>query len=249
ERQPKFVQEYVWRSDESTYVSTALSSEFAPPFPHPPHNELNNQVALSTLHSHPHLFHITIPINIEHFGTLLVSHPNRALVKSPCHGLKEGFWPWAVMVNSAAPVIINNAVSQKIKNLQHLKFVQEQRDVEMVLRCFSQPFDTLLPGMTIVPLWVVPKLHSDKLRLVVDQSAGDFSPNSFISQEDAQVHLDSLHVLGSTLIRVCEQYGNVPLILFKTDVSQAYRGLPVHPLWQLHQVVTINDKHHVDNND
>jgi hypothetical protein len=101
--------------------------------------------------------------------------------------------------------------------------------------------------MTTIPLWVVPKPHTDKLRLVVDQSAGDFSPNSFIASEDARVHLDSLHALGAALIRVREQYRDIPLVLFKTDVSQAYRRLPMHPLWQLHQVVTIDGKHHVDN--
>jgi len=37
-------------------------------------------------------------------------------------------------------------------------------------------------------------------------------------------------------------------VLFKSDVSQAYRRLPMHPLWQLHQIVTIDGKHHVDNN-
>lgn len=102
--------------------------------------------------------------------------------------------------------------------------------------------------MTTIPLWVVSKPHSDKLWLIVDQSAGDFSPNLFISLEDAHVHLDSLHAIGSALIQVCEQHGNIPLVLFKTDVSQAYHHLPVHPLWQLHQVITIDGKHHVDNN-
>lgn len=69
-----------------------------------------------------------------------------------------------------------------------------------MLQCFSEPFDSLLLGMTTIPLWVVPKPHSEKLHLVVDQTAGDFSPNSFISLEDACVHLDLLHVLGSALI-------------------------------------------------
>jgi len=32
------------------------------------------------------------------------------------------------------------------------------------------------------------------------------------------------------------------------DVSQAYRCLPMHPLWQLRQVVTICGRHHIDNN-
>jgi hypothetical protein len=101
--------------------------------------------------------------------------------------------------------------------------------------------------MTTVPLWVVPKPHSDKLRMVVDQSAGDFSPNSYISSDNAHVHLDTLHVLCTALLNVHARYGDIPLVLFKTDVSQAYRRLPVHFLWQLHQVVTIDGKHHVDN--
>jgi hypothetical protein len=129
-----------------------------------------------------------------------------------------------------------------------MKFIKEQRDEEIALGRFSAPFDVLLPGMTTIPLWVVPKPHSDKLRLVVDHSAGDFSPNSFISSDEARVHLDTLHALGRVLIKAKEIHGDTPLVLFKTDVSQAYRRLPVHPLWQLRQVVTICGRHHVDNN-
>jgi hypothetical protein len=50
------------------------------------------------------------------------------------------------------------------------------------------------------------------------------------------------------LIRVKNCYGNVPLVLFKTDVSQAYCRLPVHPLWQMCQVMMIHNSYHVDNN-
>ena len=126
--------------------------------------------------------------------------------------------------------------------------MEEQRDEEVRLGRFSGAFDTLLPGMTTIPLWVVPKPHSDKLRLVVDHSTGDYSPNSFISPDDASVHLDTLYVLGKALIKVREQHGNVQLVLFKMDVSQAYCRLPMHPLWQLRQVVMIQDSYHVDNN-
>ena len=104
--------------------------------------------------------------------------------------------------------------------------------------------------MTTIPLWVVPKPHSDKLRLVVDHSAGDYSPNSYIPPEEASVYLDTLHILGKALLDVRRCFGDAPIILFKTDVSQAYRRLPVHPLWQLHvhQVVSIQGSFHVDNN-
>jgi len=126
--------------------------------------------------------------------------------------------------------------------------MREKRDEEIRLGRFSEAFATLSPGMTTIPLWVVPKPHSDKSSLVVDHSAGEYSPNSFIASDEASVHLDTLHVLGKALIKVRERHGDTPLVLFKTDVSQAYCCLPMHPLWQLRQIVTICDHHHVDNN-
>jgi hypothetical protein len=248
ERRPRFVREYVWSDSESQGTTTALVTEVIPPVPGPPENELLDTVRLNLIKDQPHLFHITTPIQINRLRELLLTHPNRPLVESVCKGLEVGFWPWADTRNSNAPLIVDNARLQSVKNPEHLNFMQTQRDEEIRLGRFSHAFHTLSPGMTTIPLWVVPKPHSDKLRLVVDHSAGDFSPNSFISPDEASVHLDTLHILGKALIRVRERHGDVPLVLFKTDVSQAYRRLPVHPLWQLRQVVTIQGSHHVDNN-
>jgi hypothetical protein len=36
------------------------------------------------------------------------------------------------------------------------------------------------------------------------------------------------------------------LIMFKSDVSAAYRRLPLHPLWQIKQIVTVDGVRHVD---
>ena len=102
--------------------------------------------------------------------------------------------------------------------------------------------------MTTIPLWVVPKPHLDKLQMVVDQSAGEFFHNSYILPDDAWVHLDTFHVLCAMLLKVHVHHGNILLVLFRTDLSQVYHWLPMHYLWQLHQVVTIDSKHHVDNN-
>ena len=102
--------------------------------------------------------------------------------------------------------------------------------------------------MTSIPLWVVLKPYSDKWHLVVDHSTGNYSPNLFISPDDAGVHLDTLHVLGKALLKVRAHHGDVCLIPFKTDVSQAYQCLHVHPLWQMHQIVKILDSYHIDNN-
>jgi hypothetical protein len=227
---------------------TALFSEVASPIPGPPRNELSDKEKWNVIKSHPHLFHITTPIRVDHLHELLITHPNRDLVESVCRGLRIGFWPWVTTLNSNAPSIVNNAFHQQIRNPEHLQFVCNQRDEEIRLSHFLCAFSTLFPGMTTVPLWVVPKPHSNNLCLVVDHLAGDYAPNSFILPEDASVHLDTLHVLGKALLAVRKRHGSVPLILFKTDVSQAYRRLAVHPLWQLRQIVSIHRSYHVDNN-
>jgi hypothetical protein len=220
ERRPRFVREYVWSDVESQRTTTALVTEVIPPIPGPPANELQNVNKLNVIKSQPHLFRITTPIRVDRFLDLLATHPNRPLVESVGEGLRIGFWPWAVTANSDLPSIVDNARLQQIRNPDHLRFMKEQRDEEIKLGRFSEAFHVLSPEMTTIPLWVVPKPHSDKLRLVADHSAGDYSPNSFISPDDASVHLpvDTLHVLGAAPIKVKEQYGNTKLVLFKTDL-------------------------------
>ena len=103
--------------------------------------------------------------------------------------------------------------------------------------------------MTSIPIGVVPKPHSINLRLIVDQSSGDFSPNSFISRDKVAVPLDNLHDLGACLLGVRLTQGmDIPLVVFKSDVSQAYRRIPLHFLWQLFQIITIDGMRHVDHN-
>jgi len=130
----------------------------APPVPQPPQNELLSKEKWDFIKSHPHLFHITTPINVNRFGSLLTSHPNQALVKSVCKGLHSGFWPWAITENSNAPSIVDNAVLQKVKNQDHLNFMRNQQDEEIKLGRFSNAFESLSPGMTTIPLWVVLRL-------------------------------------------------------------------------------------------
>jgi hypothetical protein len=48
------------------------------------------------------------------------------------------------------------------------------------------------------------------------------------------------------LLRYRKNHPDTTLILFKSDVSAAYRRLPLHPLWQVKQIVTINKVRHVD---
>ena len=180
-------------------MTLAAYTEIMPALPSPPENELNNEAAHATIRLHPHLFHLITPVNIDRLEYYLSSHPNHALTHSIILGFREGLWPFTITENSPRPSIVDNS-SCVIKDPAHVQFVHEQRDYEIQLGRFSPSFGSdLLPGMTSIPIGVVPKPHSDKLRLVVDQSSGDYSLNSFIPQQGVAVPLDNLHDLGAIL--------------------------------------------------
>ena len=68
-----------------------------------------------------------------------------------------------------------------------------------------------------------------------------------ISREDtAGVTLDNVQDLGNALRHLRQENPDLDLILWKADVSKAYRRMPMHPLWQIKQVVSFGSKCHVD---
>ena len=58
--------------------------------------------------------------------------------------------------------------------------------------------------------------------------------------------MDSIADLIGSLIRYQRLYPGTKLILFKSDVSAAYQRLPLHPLWQIKQIITVDGFQHVD---
>jgi hypothetical protein len=83
--------------------------------------------------------------------------------------------------------------------------------------------------------------------LVNDHSAGEFSLNSMIARADVVgAKMDAISDLIAALLRYRKIHPNTALVLFKSDVSAAYRRLPLHPLWQIKQIVTIDNIRHVD---
>ncbi|KAF9061017.1 hypothetical protein BDP27DRAFT_1429428 [Rhodocollybia butyracea] len=219
-RRPRYARDFIWDStgNENQRITLAKASETMPALPRPP---------------------------IGPFQTLLRSHPNRPLVESVLVGLRNGFWPWADTDDPLVPETLDR--SYPLKDEKHIIFSCKQRDQEITVGRFSKGFPVLLPGMQSIPVVVVPKPHSDKLRLTVHHSAGPFPPNSFIDRKYVSVKLDNLHDLGSALLRVRHTYGrDRELVVFKSDVSQAYRRLPMEPRWQIRQVVKIASLFHTD---
>ena len=246
---PKYACNYIWHHDESFCTTLAMYTESIPALPSPLENQLNNSVALTTLCDNPKLFSLVSPIHIDQLEHYLSSHLNCPLVFSVVHSFHHGFWPYAHPQGIIWPLTIDNSFCP-LNNPTQISFVYDQRDYKIQQGHFSPAFGKdLLPGMKAVLIGVIPKPHSEKLWLVVDQSSGLFSPNSFIPWEDVAVPLDDLHDLGVILQNVHMNFGiHTKLVLFKSDVSQAYCHVLIHPLWQLFQIIMIDGLWHVDRN-
>lgn len=50
--------------------------------------------------------------------------------------------------------------------------------------------------------------------------------------------MDTLHQFLPALLHFRRKHGNVRLVLWKSDVSEAFCHHPAHPLWQIKQIVT-----------
>ena len=133
-------------------------------------------------------------------------------------------------------------------NPEHANFICDQCLKERYKGYFSDSFGTdLLPGMYSMPIHSVPKPHSSDLRLINDHRTGPFSLNNMIDHTRVTgFPLDNMRNIGEMLFDVRWNHDMMPLDLWKSDIADAYRLLPMSPFWQIKQVVTINGQRPVD---
>lgn len=99
------------------------------------------------------------------------------------------------------------------------------------------------------PTHAVPKMHSEKLCMVINQSAGLFTPNTMIKWEDIKSFpLDNMGHLGAGLLAHHQANPNQSFTIFKSDVAEAYCLLQMHPLWQIKQIVMVDGEQDINRN-
>ncbi|KIK36363.1 hypothetical protein CY34DRAFT_94562, partial [Suillus luteus UH-Slu-Lm8-n1] len=238
----------VWGDRGQSVSGTALWTETAEPLPRPPASEYANVAAVDTINKRPDLFHVSTPINVDRFETILTlaHHPNPSFVRSVCQGLREGFWPWANTQTNLYPTTWD-IPSPTPSSVAERDFLRDQIKKEESVGRYSHNFGpNLLPGMYSMPIHAVPK-EGGKFRLVTNHSAGEYSLNSMITKEDiAGVTLDNVQDLGDAIREYRHTHPNDSLLIWKADVSEAYRHMPMHPLWQIKQVVSFEGERRID---
>lgn len=241
---PRYLRGYAWTGEERSHNPSVEYSLQAAPLPDPPASVYANRDVADLINIYPQRFKIVTPINVDLFEHLLEPHPNRPLVESVIKGLREGFWPYAKDTTGPEGVPLPNHPSVA----RDADVLRAARDHELEMGRFSEAFDKLLPGMKTSPLGLVPKANSDKFRLITDHSAGADSLNSMINKEDVSVHYDNLRDLARSLLAYRAEHGDEVLFLWKSDIAEAFRLLPVHPYWQAKQVVEVDGMLYVDHN-
>ena len=209
--------------------------------PSPPSHLLNNPKIIAALHALDRYIDVDTPFNINKFELLLASHPNQPFVSSVMRSLREGFWPfdrgeWEDECSN----VIKNYASEDID----LDAIRQYRDREVEAKRWSGalPEDfILLPGMKVSPLFIV--WQKGKPRVIVDHSKSGI--NNGIDKEDGKVRYDDMRSFGQQLHYARQSNPNLELHLFKSDVAKAFLNLPVHPIWQLHQLVKVDKRYHV----
>jgi len=101
--------------------------------------------------------------------------------------------------------------------------------------------------MYSMPIYAVPKPNQSDHHLVTDQHYGKYFLNSLIQHDKVTgFPLDNMVHFGEMLMDLDKKGPNKRRVAWKSDVVEAYRILPMHPLWQIKQINTINGKRHVD---
>lgn len=104
---------------------------------------------------------------------------------------------------------------------------------------YSKGFHTLLQGMKVSPLLLVAKKGSSKMRVCTDMSFGKPSLNDSIIKDRVKVCFDSLISFAPYMVDMARR--GIKLVVWKSDVQNAYRLLAMALAWQIRQVVRIGN--------
>jgi hypothetical protein len=217
---------------------SALYTETAPPLPSPPEHLINDPTIQAALRASADYIKVSTPFDVDKFERMLSDHPNQPFVRSVTKGMREGFWPcdegdWKLELEE----VIDNQVG----STEDLHALRAFRDREIEAERWSTPIPGLVPGMKVSPMFVA--WQNEKPRVITDHARSHV--NDGIPAAEAKVKYDDMRSFGGALHYAQLDNPGRRLILYKDDIATAFLNLPVHPIWQLRQVVSLDDVFHI----
>lgn len=235
----KYKRGYEWDWSNAHGYSNAIdSSLYAAPLDDPPPIS-QDPCAAYALKQYPDMFSIVSRVDVKTFKYLLQDHPNQPFVESVVEGLERGFWPMSDIPSEKTVFVPNHKVCEESPQA-----LFTARDKEVEVGRYSKGFYTLLPGMKVSPLLLVSKKGSSKKRVCTDMSFGSPSLNNYINKDRIQLSFDSLISFAPYMVGLARK--GVKLVVWKSDVQNAYRLLAMALMWQMRQIVKVGNTFHVD---
>ncbi|KAF6744978.1 hypothetical protein DFP72DRAFT_824882 [Ephemerocybe angulata] len=209
------------------------------PLPSVPSSVLNNLAITTTILDHQSLFAHVTPLKPRAIDSLLTSHPNRSLVQSVIRVLQIGAWPFASDTHVRHVRSVPRSWHYTDDDIVSASIVY--RSKEVACGRYSKSFEQLRPGMVPLPYTTA---NTDRgVTVVADHGIH----NSDIDRTHTGIAWDDADSLHCVLRELHDTPRPVhPVILFKTKICDAFRLIPMHPCWQIKQVVVIAGQYHVD---
>ncbi|GAA5880929.1 hypothetical protein JCM1840_002099 [Sporobolomyces johnsonii] len=206
-----------------------------PPLPRPPAVASRDPTFRRLRLDRPDLFDDASPLRADAFAAALADHPNQAWVASLVISIREGFWPGhdASVPRPPKPVAQSHLFSRDPAD-QAVLVENARAGVEAKL--ISPAFDVLPEGCVVSPQFVV-RRDGSAPRVVDDHSASGL--NDGIGEAAAMY--DRLDALVAVL-RYSGLVGETlpdHAVLYKLDVSAAFKLLPMSPEWQMRQAILV----------
>ncbi|KAK4699177.1 hypothetical protein P7C70_g7091, partial [Phenoliferia sp. Uapishka_3] len=175
-------------------------------------------------------------MDVEAFRKSLATHPNRPWVDSLLEAMEFGQWPCHSGEAPSAPP--HRLVSRYTPSSEEdLVLVEEKVNKDVKKGLTSEGVEELPPGFVISPLFCVHRV-GHKTRVVNDQTASGLNEGTL--RKDCPAVFDSV----VDLIRIMRHKGleNLPpgTVLWKTDVSAAFKAMLMHEAWQFRQAVAVS---------
>ncbi|KAK4701324.1 hypothetical protein P7C70_g4906, partial [Phenoliferia sp. Uapishka_3] len=235
---PRLQRSWHWPAPHLDPPQTPLltSTLTAAPLPRPPPEVLLDPYLAAARLSHPHLFRHESPLKVEAFRLALIDHPNRPWVESLLAGLTDGFWPCHNGVDPPPP---SAKLQERYtpRSEEDLLLVEERVKQDVENGWTSPAFSVLPEGFTVSPIFVVRRDDQDP-RVVNDHTASGL--NDGIDRKDAPAKFDTLPDLIRLLRSKDLETLSDGAVLWKTDVSGAFKQMSMHYAWQYKQAIVVS---------
>ncbi|KAK4696486.1 hypothetical protein P7C70_g8370, partial [Phenoliferia sp. Uapishka_3] len=233
---PKLRRKFHWPPPEQDPPKTPLlsSTYTARPLPRPPKAAWDDPLAQAAKRDFPHLFREAPVLNVEGFREGLKDHPNRPWVDSVLWSLQHGCWPCHDGLPPKPPP--PEDMRKFPEREADLVIIEKQVNSDIAAGWTSKGYRSLPKGVVLCGLFVVHQ--ADKNRVVNDQTKNGL--NDGVDRADAPAVYDGVKDLIRLLRSLDLANLSKDVVLWKLDVSAAFKQMLMHWLWQFRQGVAVS---------